>query len=73
MRAQMQAEFESSHFPAQRWPKWLSGNPETPGHYLVRVENDERTWVRLEYFDGGGWPLTGGYATVTGYLPLPPV
>jgi hypothetical protein len=55
-----------------RFPPWNTGDPPAVGPYLVRCENDEHRWVRIERWDGQGWPLTGGYATVTGWLPTPP-
>jgi hypothetical protein len=72
LRAQLQAEFELAH-AQPRWPPWRVGDPTTPGHYLVRVENDERTWVRMERWDGAVWVTLGAYATPTGWLPLPPI
>jgi hypothetical protein len=67
MRAQMQAEFELAH------TQWRTDTPPTPGLYLLRVTNDQATWRRIEQWDGTAWATLGGYATPTGWLPLPPV
>lgn len=70
MRAQVARELLD--YPPRR--EWITDrDPPRSGSYLVRVENDVAKWVRIERWDGAGWPLTGGYATVTGWMEMPGV
>jgi hypothetical protein len=70
LRAQIAREMLD--YPPRR--EWITDrNPPESGHYLVRVTNNEHTWVRLERWDGTTWATLGGYATPTGWMALPAV
>ncbi len=53
------------------YPTWRTDTPPRVDHYLVSTRHGDGQNVRLEYWDGNGWPLSGAYTVIDGWMERP--